>query len=288
LELKNKEPTIITEKVFSALAEQSANESFSSKTEAPKGGIKIDERLIKSTLNGYEISHPFGKETAEAAFAVSKSFSLPKITEKVKDIIGSFFHVERIQFYSFALLAFLMLRKMYPREENFILMDVSGEQTEISIVKEGIIAETSTFPSGRNQIIRIIKKDTSIPPLSAQAFLRLYQEKGGAGAMIERVRKSLDLAKREWQRDFTRTLEELSDEMFFPRSIFIAADYDVLSFFTQAVAGEDFGRFMISPKAFRVTPINEELLAPLVRWSRAGEHDPFIGTVSSFAQVRHS
>lgn len=283
LQLKNKEPTFVTEKLFSALLEHSANEPDSSKGRSPKGSVEIEERLIKSTLNGYETSAPYGKEALEAEFAIFSSFSLPRVTGGITDIITHYFHVERVRFHAFALVAHRALRKMYPEEENFIFVDVSGEQTEISLTSKGIIIETVTFPFGKNHIIRTLKKEANIPPLGAEAFLRLYRDKGGAGRMVERVEKLLEQEKEDWRSKFAKTLETLSEEIFFPKSLFIIADDEVLPLFARALEGQDFSRFAVSPLTWHITPLNAGLLASIVRWNTMEHSDPFLGIVSSFA-----
>src|SRR3989344_5481065 len=240
LSLKNKESTIITEKVFDALLSRSANESDSPNRIVPRGSVKIEELLIKTSLNGYETSDPYGKEALDAEFAIFSSFSLPGVKENIVDVITHVFHVEHVRFHAFSLIAFTTLRKMYPSEESFIFVDVSGEQTEISIARNGVIIETSTFPSGKNHIIRILKKNASIPPLGAEAFLRLYNGKSGTGKMVERIGKLLENAKEDWRSRFAKTLTTLSQEVFFPKSLFIAADDDVLPLFTRALKGFDF------------------------------------------------
>src|SRR3989344_137397 len=283
LSLKNKEWRLITEKVFDALLSHSANESNSPKGLAPKGSVKIEKMLMKASLNGYETSAPYGKEALDAEFAIFSSFSLPRVTENIADVITHLFHVEHTRFHAFSLIAFMTLKKMYPEEENFIFVDVSGEQTEISIARNRIIVETSTFPSGRNHIIRMLKKGAGIPPLGAEAFFRLYNEKSGAGKIVERIEKLLENAKEDWRGKFAETLSALSQEIFFPKSLFIVADSDVLPLFTRAIGGLNLEKFALPSKKFRVTPLNGELIAGVVKWNTPEKNDPFMGIVSSFA-----
>lgn len=283
ISLKNKESTIITEEVFNALFLHSLNAQDSPKTIAPKGSIKIEELLIKASLNGYETSAPYGKEALEAEFAIFSSFSRPSLTEDITEVINHLFHVEHVRFHSFSLIAFTTLKKMYPKEKDFIFLDVSGEQTEISIVRNGIIVETSTFPSGKNHIVRMLKHSATIPPRGAEAFLRLHHSKNGAGKMVKHVEDVLERAKGDWRDRFVKTLTTLSEEIFFPKSLFIMSDDDVLPHFKLALEGCDLGKFTVSPRTLRITPLNAELLASVVMWNTPEKNDPFMGIVSSFA-----
>ncbi len=283
LKLQNKEPMRITQQVFATLLEESIKDLHLSEKNIPRGSIQIEERLIKSVLDGYETSSPYEKEATAAEFAVFSSFSVPRVTEKIIDIITRSFHPKTISFHSFALLSFVTLREVYPGEEHFIVVDVSGEQTELSIVKRGVLIETVTFPFGRNHLVRILKKNTGMPPLGTEVFFRLYTESSGTGKMFERVKKMLISAEEQWRNEFVKALRAFSEELFLPKTLFIAADEDVMPIFSRAASGGDFSAFMISPRAFRIIPVNAELLAPLIKWNSSGAPDPFIGLISSFA-----
>lgn len=283
LQLKNKEPTLITEKLFTALLEQSGSESDTSKRPIPRGSVKIEERLIKSVLNGYETPAPYGMEALEAEFAMFSSFSLPKVIEGITETITHLFHVDRVSFHAFALIAYRALRKMYPEEANFIFVDVSGEQTEISLSSKGVIVETVTFPFGKNHIIRFLKKEANIPPSTAESFFRFYREKSGAGKVLERIEKLLEQAKEDWRSGFAKTLATLSEEVLFPKSLFIIADDSVLSLFVHALEGQDFSQFAISTKTFHIMPLTAELLSSIVKWNTSEHVDPFLGMIASFA-----
>ena len=87
LSLKNKEATTITEEVFNALFLHSANASDSPRSITPKGSVKIEELLIKASLNGYETSAPYGKEALSAEFVIFSSFSLPRLTESITELL---------------------------------------------------------------------------------------------------------------------------------------------------------------------------------------------------------
>ncbi len=283
LKLQNQTPLTITPEVFSSLLKHSAEETQPSQNDVPKGSFQIERKLIKSILNGYETSSPYEKKATEAEFALFSSFSASKVTEKISDTITELIHPKTMSFHSFALLTFVALRELYPHEEHFLAVDVSGEQTELSIVKKGVLVETVTFPFGRNHLIRTLKKSIHVPALGAEAFFKLYASKSGTGKLYERVRKVLELSEENWRNEFQKTLTTFSEEFFLPKSLFITADDDVTPIFMHAIGRGDFSKFMISPGAFRTLSVNAELLAPLVKWNPSGARDPFIGLIASSA-----
>ena len=86
----------------------------------------MEKRLIQVKLNGYETSEPHGKKarSIEAALFVSVS---PK--ELLKDIAGEIrrtYVVSEVEFSSFSLVAFDVLRNIAHHADNFLFLDISG------------------------------------------------------------------------------------------------------------------------------------------------------------------
>lgn len=288
LQLHSREPMTITGEVFASLLSHSAEEIRPSGATVPKNGVQVEQRLIKSILNGYETSFPYEKEARDAEFVIVSSFSVPKVTEGIADTITRLVQPKAVNFHSFALVAFMALRRLHPRSEHFMLVDVSGEQTELCIVRKGILIQTITFPFGRNHLIRTLKRNAGVPASGAEAFFKLYADASGTGKTFERIKTVLEHAEEHWRNEFVRALAGLSEELFLPASLFLAADSDVLPIFKRAIEQGDWSSFRISRGAFRITPITAESLASLIRWDAAERQDPFITLVSSFASRSHS
>jgi len=288
LTLRNKEPQKITASVFSELLAHSKEETDSQEENVPKGSVEIEQKLVKSLLNGYETASPFEKKASEAEFSVFESFSLPRVTEKISDIIANFIHAKQVTYHSFSLLAFSTLRELYPNEENFVIVDVSGEQTELAIVKKAVLVETITFPFGRNHLIRMLKKYTDMPASGVSAIFKLYVENNGTGRLFERAKKVFEKAKEEWGEKFSKTLSAFSEETFLPQLIFLTADDDVAPIFKATIETGDWSKLMISPSSFQIITVGNELLGASANWSAGQTRDQFITLISAFAsRLRH-
>ena len=284
LQLRNKEPMVVTETVFATLLEHFDKSENGLVENIPKECKSMEGHLQWSVLNGYRTAAPFGKEAAEVEFAVFRSFSAPRITERVTGIIADFFHAECVRLHAFSYVSFRAVQKIYPREENFILADVSGEQTEVVIARNGAIADVATFPFGRNYVARLLVKEGGIPAGSIETFFRLSSEGTSASKMTERVRKLLGRVREDWRNSFEKALASASEEPFFPRSVFITADADIVPIVSSALSDEMAIRLNLAPWKFRVIPIGAKELAPLAQWSAPKKDDAFIAIVSSFAR----
>lgn len=282
--MKNQTPALISPEIVASLIEHASHDQTAEKAAPPKGGVPIERKLVKSVLNGYETASPYGKTALEAEFAVFESFALQNMTERIADTITEVMHAHHISFHSFSLTAFAVLREIYPGVQDFILTDVSGEQTELSVVKEAIVAETATFPFGRNRLIRTVQKSARIPASGIETFFKLYNEDKGTGRLFERAKTALAKAQEAWGAELERMLAVFSGELFLPSSLYLMADNDVASIFGRAAAARDASRFTLSPAPFRVIFVDSDVLSSAVSWSSPRERDPFIGIVAAFAQ----
>ncbi|PIQ68586.1 MAG: hypothetical protein COV91_03235 [Candidatus Taylorbacteria bacterium CG11_big_fil_rev_8_21_14_0_20_46_11] len=281
LHFKNAKPTRITESVFETLLEEAGKTQDQSKL--PKGSVEIEKKLVQSILNGYETDTPFGKEAREAEFTVLSSFSLPKITEKISDIVTHLLHVKHLSFHSFSLLSFATIRDIFPTQDAFIFMDVSGEQTEVSVVKKNVLVETITFPYGKNQLIRMLSTDAQTPSGSAESFIRLYHDKKGKGKLYDRAVEVCSAFKSDWLTHFLKSLATFSEELFLPRTLYLTADTVILPLIKDAIAEGDFTKFTLASVPFETTIINENLLTPYVHVNPSLVVDPFLILEAIFA-----
>ena len=282
LSLKNKKSEVLTPAVFTTLLEHSREEADPLEL-GKKDGIEIERKLIKTILNGYETSVPYGKEAAEVDFAVFRSFSVARITEQIMDTISRHIHAKHSSFHSFSMVAFAVLRELYPSEESFLIVDISGEQTEISVVKNGVLVEIVTFPSAKIHILRLLEGDASVPFSGTTTLLKLHSESGSTGPMAEKFSRIIEKGKKEWREKFSEALSKFSAEVFLPRRVFLTADDDVSPLFAEAIRQGSFPHFSMSSTSFDVTELRSDQMASLVRWSPSQTPDVFISLIATVA-----
>ena len=64
------------------------------------------------------------------------SMSEAKVLESIKTVINKYFHIENIKFCSFAMASFTVSRDMFVHQESFMLVNIGGEITDISMIKK--------------------------------------------------------------------------------------------------------------------------------------------------------
>lgn len=283
LSLSQKEPQTITARVLGALL---AHLPDAAQEHLPKA-LKIEEKLIKAALNGYPTGNPLGKPATTAEFSLFSSFAPLSLVRGIEETLLHHLHLRRVSFHSFSLMAFAVVRELFPKETDFLFLDISGEQTEFSIVKKQAIVQSATFPFGKNHLLRALHGEVKLPVSGAETFLTLHNEAKGEGKLHEKVERVLAAVQEEWGKHFIRALTDFSEEIFLPREVFLTVDADAAPVFADALKRCDLGKFTLAVKPPSVRVVGESELAPGVHWSDGAMRDSFLALEAFFGCMLH-
>ena len=151
----------------------------------------MEKNIIQTLLNGYNVNKPYGKETNRIDITLFMSMISDEIRRKVRDIIEKIFNTDNILYNSFALASFSVTRDVFSAEKDFLLMDISGEVSDIMLIRDDVIVKTSTFPLGSNFLIRKTAEALNIIPEEAHSLIRLFFEQKGLNTEHQDIRKAL-------------------------------------------------------------------------------------------------
>jgi len=243
----------------------------------------IEKRVIQVRLNGYETPDPYGKK----AKAVNVSFFIslvPKmVTDRVADVAFGALHPRDTRFASAQLASYSVLRNTLSSRNDFILLDVGGEVSDVSVIKDGLILETASFPLGQNFLIRRVSRALSVTNDGALSLIRLYYSGHADKEVSESLRPVLENASREWVGALHTVLTQISGELSLPQELFIILGGDLVPFFMKSVREEKIAQFDVVEVPFRVTLVNQELLKQHISFSSSAVNDPAIALATIFA-----
>jgi hypothetical protein len=249
-----------------------------------QGGIKMLERKVLETkLNGYVTANPYSKNTNHLELSVFLSLSSDKIMNGVKREIQKVFNFGKIEFHSFSVLSYIVLRDIFLEENNFLFLDVSGEQTEILVVKKDIVVDSISFPLGRNFLIRKISEVLNdVSPSNAISSLSLYFDGKTEPKIGEKIKQAIEEAKKDWLSLFYDAFANFSEEIFMPRTVFMAVDDDSAKPFSNFINEGDFSALTLVPEPLNLTLLSHEKIENLCLFGEKAEKDSFIAIESIF------
>ncbi len=250
-----------------------------------QNGFDINEKsIIHATVNGYQIENIIGKKTKVMDASVFMSATAKDVQQKVTGAISKQTHIDKnkIVLHSFPLVMFSVVRDNFEKSQDFILMDITSEITDITLVVGNTIVKNTSFPFGRNSIVRQISKTLNLSTEIAQSELNMYMTGKLDDSGVSIVQAILTDLEKEWSIYLEDSLLSLSPDLILPSSLYITADEDstpIFMEFLQLSKTDVTGNFR---KNINITYINKEVLAPLYQTSSKVGEDEFIAMLAIF------
>ena len=214
----------------------------------------IEEVIISSVLNGYPTQFPLGKEASRIEVTYLESTVTKKLHRGIRNaVLGVFSPDIPLLFRSFTLVSFCVARDIFENIKDFLLIDVTGEITELTVVRDSILEDTISFPYGRNTLIRDIAKKTGSVPEDVLARIKI------AFSSTKDISKMKDVIfeeEKRWTEMFGEACGEISSEMNpLPQRVFLVADTDYADWFHKMIERVDFSQFTATREAFQVSSL---------------------------------
>jgi hypothetical protein len=225
-------------------------------------------------LNGYETLSPFGHQAKEIEMTIFVSISGEKLLKKFEETISKSFHIRNLKFTSLLMSSFLVVRDLPMHKNNFLLIDISGEVTEISIIKNNILSESISFPVGCNFIVRGLAENLNCSLWEADSLLSLFKEGHTGDKVAKKMEPIVHNLKAEWQRQFQESLANISKDISIPGTIYMALDRDLVDFFSETIKSEQFNQYTLAESKYEVYYLGTELLNGMASFADGVTRDP--------------
>ncbi len=218
----------------------------------------VENKIIQIKLNGYPTATPYRQRASEIAISNFISFTSKDVIDRFRNLIIGGWHQTRLEWHSFAFTFFNILNELLGTPQDFLLLDIGGEITELSLSWQGLLWNTASFPSGRNFVARELAREFATTGDEAYSSLKLYQSGHHRLAAAEKMAGALGPIKEKWLAAFRQSLSRVVDRSFLPANIYLVGDLDILPLFKEWLAEESFDSFAISNKKFSVNIIAQD------------------------------
>lgn len=257
-------PFLFTKELADSLIQKEISNFELEHSQTPDHSISkiktIEVKNMKTVLNGYTLNEPLNKKAKELEMTIFISMSHEEIFTKIEEAINRHFASSTIIYASFLMASFVVGRDLFINQEKFVLVNIGGEITEVSMVKKDILSESSSFPMGRNFIIRGFANELKISLDEARSTISMYKDSHVEKTYAKNVDQVLLKIKTEWLKSFQSTLASLSRDISIPATIFITVSDDLASFFADTIRTEQFNQYTLTESKFRVVFLNTQSL----------------------------
>lgn len=246
----------------------------------PAGGVLVDHAVIATLLNGYETNEPFGKRATRADLVVLTTTLDEQVLLAIRAAITRAYNRKEMRIVGFPFVAYTVLRDTYPHERDYLIVDVTGEATDIAMVKRGVLIGVANCECGLNRLLRVAHGDgraTSAAPLEEMRTL----VPGDVARQGNDAR--LAAAKETWRNGFRRVVTDYAARFPLPQTVFLLADAEARGFMQRLITETPLPELRLSDTPFSVIPVTPDQFAPYVHTRGEAQGDEFLAMLALFA-----
>lgn len=231
------------------------------KYQKAEGGARtIEIKNLRTMLNNYEVLDPCNQKAKELEMAIFISLCGEEVLSKIEGIIERHFGHSEVHFSSFLMASFTAVRDMNAQQNDFLLVDIGGEVTDITMVKKNILRESASYPIGRNFMIRGLSSALRSSLEKAKSIFSLYKDGHVESKLLNKLKPAMDRLKTEWLKNFQSSLASLSSDISIPSAVFITIDKEFENFFAEIIKTEQFNQYTLTESKFQIIFLNTEKL----------------------------
>jgi cell division ATPase FtsA len=273
--LKKNTPFVFTSKLADELVQKEIK-IFEEENLAKYGPAvrAIELKNIKTTLNGYETGKPLNQKAKELEMTIFVSICGEQILKKIEEVVKKDFHFSSMKFSSFAMASFVAARDINPELENFLLVDIGGEVTDIFMIKKNALHESISFPLGCNFLTREVASALNSGLDEAKSFISLLKDGHMEEKLTKKITPVMEKLKAEWQGKFQESLSNLSGDISVPSTVYITTDKEMASFFSEMIKTEQFNQYTLSESKFEVIFLDTQTLHDVVIFKEGVTREP--------------
>lgn len=208
-------------------AQKKVDGSFNKATELKNKGLEIiSSQTLHTTANGYTITDPRGLETQKVYISHALGIAPSHIMKAVTELRDKIFPGAKIESYTFMLIFYSALRDLFPNRTEACLIDITGEATEIAVVRNHELRKVSHSTIGSQTLTRILVDKLKLPEVSALSVL--------SNSEIELTKQQkiiADTVIAEYVEELSLLFKSMGDILTIPKPLFIHSDLELELFF---------------------------------------------------------
>jgi hypothetical protein len=213
----------------------------------------IEQKIFEIKLNGYPTEHFENKETREFEVSFVTSISSKNILSRIEKTIEKSIRMNQrnVECHSSLLLQYFALRTVFPGKNDYMVIHVHHEISDIIVVKNGVCSVMASFPSG---IATFSHTSAALLKLSQEvsdSSLNLHSKKALHPAESHRIETAAKSSLASWAGQFTDTIASLGEGNSIPHRVYLLANAHY-AYFEKALTGME--------KHFNVAPIEKGIL----------------------------
>jgi len=282
-----KSPFVVNNKLINKLMAKEAEEFLVSRKKiypeiADDENCLIESKIMAVRLNGYSVASVDSQSAVKLEIDGYLSLSSKAVTHRLTEIINQTGLGKNVIFHSFAFAGFSTLRDIDDDDDDtFVLLDISGELSDLIFSLKGVLLENLSFPIGKNYIIRKTAEVFKTVPAEARSLIKLYSN-GQANAQIEeKISQALGEIKKDWNKTFRQGLSALMEVGILPELIYLVGEDNLTNIFEGWLKEDSFKDLTFGHRGIKTILVKPNMFKALDR-PEMEKFDPFLAIEGLF------
>lgn len=200
----------------------------------------LDQNIMNVSLNGYKMIDPLGKKGKSLEMDMFISLSPKLCLNRIRDTLSKIYHHTDVSFSSFTMATYLAVRDKYITQDSYLLLDISGEITDVGIVSKGVLKAVMSFPFGKRTFYNQICSKLDIELRDAKELFKLYSDNNLSADYRKKVEPVFKSIEKSWNESFNQCINSLPKTLVLPNTIFLTADNDIKNWFADVLRNEEY------------------------------------------------
>jgi hypothetical protein len=243
----------------------------------PEGYVTSGESVIATLLNGYEIPKPFGKKVTRADMIILSSLLDEKVAKTIEKTLRKTYHTHALTLTALASVAYASFRDIYPHENDFLVLEVSGEATDIAFVKRGLLVDVASIAHGINDLIRGSSNKDEVATTDLSHALIDSTRNARFGARVEETEKA-------WLENIVKMLQEASVRHALPRTLFLLAEPNSREYLRRLLDASSMRSLWLTDEPLRVISVVPAHFAQFIKTRGNADGDVFLALLALFSK----
>ncbi|MEK7136191.1 MAG: hypothetical protein AAB821_01205 [Patescibacteria group bacterium] len=171
--------------------------------------VLIDDVILLTKVDGKIVDNISQEKPNSIAIHHFTSSTDREITKRFSNKIKSQFQGLEPIFHSNILSTYAITREVLAKIPDFIILDVAGELTDVTIVHEHAMAGVYSFPIGKYTIARMLSEKTGQSALASYSQIKMLGEGLLSEGEINNIEDKIKDARAEWLYSLNEILENI-------------------------------------------------------------------------------
>ena len=281
--VNEKEPVTFTEEYLNKILVAEKNIK-----DLEKDNAYVDKKILSVFMNGYQTEDPYGKSANNISLSFYNSFINKKTKKEIREIIFRKLHSKKITFYTHPVLMVSVIKNIFHSMKNFLMIDVSGEITEIGLFRDGIFQSFITVPIGTNFFVRELVSKCSIDKETAVSQLNLLCGNKLDEKCSEKTNEILKSSTKEWSENISSAIKKEWEQEIIPPILFLTVDNECKELMQSVLTDKQtYGNILKMNREPILHILNQESVNKFSNYREGAKKDSLLTIFSMFVSLEN-